>query len=240
MNKVYYDKKKDELWIKLLPWFEWILVDANAPEPLEKRYNIPCVNKCRLLKAKIVDDALINRVLMEGIRDVDRKEKRYFELLREWKGFIMVRVDITVEFNQFQERIRNEYIEFHRNREMSNKIALSDDTILIDNEKEQENTSDNEQPINHLDHDWDNRKYFLNNDEMPYLKWNKRYDRITRDVHILLERKLMHNFHVKLNCFEIVEQDGKRVLGNIFEFTHVIGDAFRLVCKTWNRIANNY
>ena len=97
-----YDKNKDELCITLLTWFGWILSDSNAPSPLEKRYIIPHRNKCRLIEAKIVDPGLIDKLRIEDIEDADRREKRYFELLREWKGYIIISVDITVEFNQFQ------------------------------------------------------------------------------------------------------------------------------------------
>ena len=55
LQKVYYDKEKDELRIKLLSWFKWILDDANAPLPLEKRYIIPHGNRSRLIEGKIVD-----------------------------------------------------------------------------------------------------------------------------------------------------------------------------------------
>ena len=218
LNKVYYDKEKDELCVKVVPWFEWILDDSNAPLPLEKRYIILHGNQCRLIEAKIVDPGLIDKLKMEHIEDVDKKEERYFELLREWKGFIMICVDITIEFNQFQERIKNEYIKFHG--------QIDENQVMNDNKQMKR----------------DNRKYFLNNDEMSYLKWNKKEDKITHDVYILLESKMVHSFDSKFNFFDTLEEDAEQVLENVFGFVYVPGSfdsACALVCKDWHRITQN-
>ena len=208
VNKVYYDKKNDQLSVKLLPWFRWILDDSNAPIPLEKRYIIPHGNECRLIEGKIVDPGLIDKVKMENIKDSNKKQERYFELLREWKGYIIISVDITDEFDQFQERIKDKYIEYHGN---NNSKAI----------------------------EWDNRKYFLNTDEMRYLKWNKKEDKITRDVYILLDSKRVYNFDAKFNFFDILTpRDAQRVLENIFAYAHPhdsFDNTLALVCKDWHR-----
>ena len=107
IEKVYYNKLKDELVIKAASWFEWVLEDENAPEPLEKRYYLPHGSECRLIEAQIVDPKLIDKVKMENINDVNEKEKRYFELLKEWKGFIQVSIDVTKEFDQFQQILKH-------------------------------------------------------------------------------------------------------------------------------------
>ena len=110
VNKVYYDKIKDELLLKTLSWYEWVLEDENAPEPLGKRYIVPHGNWCRLIQAKIVDSKLIDKVRQENIDDINVKAERYFELLKEWKGFIKVSIDITNEFDQFQQRLECDYL----------------------------------------------------------------------------------------------------------------------------------
>ena len=231
INKVYYDKQKDQLCLKLLSMFNWTLVDSNAPLPLEKRYIFSHGNKCRLINGKIIDPRLIDKVKMENIEDVDRREDRYFELLREWKGCIVICIDITVQFNQFQEKIKNEYIQFHRNHDDRVKYNDDDDDV-----------KENEQLINQIE--WDNRKYFLNNDEMPYLKWNKKEDKITHDVYILLESDKVYRFDSKLNFFDTLSpKHRKRVLKKVLKFLYVRGfvdNTVVLVCKRWHRIAQNW
>ena len=36
VNKVYYDKINDQLLVKTVAWYGWVLEDENAPEPFEK------------------------------------------------------------------------------------------------------------------------------------------------------------------------------------------------------------
>ena len=74
INKVHYDKENDELCVKLLAWFSWIVEDSNAPAPLENRYFIPHGNGCRLINAKIVNPGLIDKVKVENIKNVDRRK----------------------------------------------------------------------------------------------------------------------------------------------------------------------
>ena len=227
VNKVYYDKENDQLCIKLLPWFRLVLHDSNAPAPLKQSYIIANGNQCRLVTGKIVDCGIIDKVKMEGIEDVDKKKERYFDLLRKWKGFIQVCVDITVEFNQFQERIKNEYIQFHGNQKEMNWKKNELQLQIINDEIE-----------------WDRRQYFLNNNEMPYLKYNQKEDIITHDVYVLLDSKRVCNFDAKFDFFDtLTELHKKKLLENIFGFLHVdppgaFGAAF--VCKTWYRIAKNW
>ena len=163
---------------------------------------------------------------MEDIKDVNKKQERYFAILREWKGFIKVCIDITNEFDEFQEGIKNEYIDFHHHYQ-----SVNDDV------KETEN--DNMNKI-----EWDNRKYFLNGDEMPYLKYNKKEDMITYDVYVLLDSKMVHKVDSKFNFFDFVrELDEKRVLESVFSFIHVLGsfgDVLALVCRDWNRFEYNW
>ena len=54
--------------------------------------------------------------------------------------------------------------------------------------------------------EWDNRMYFLNHDEMGYLKWNKARDKITHDGYVLLESKNVHNFGAKFNFLICLQQ----------------------------------
>ena len=115
VNKVYYDKIKDELLIKISPhcnYRQLILEDVNAPPPLKQRYCLQHGSPCRFIDAKIVDPKLIDKVRRDN--DVEyqypnEKETRYFELLREWKGFIKVSIDITKEFNQFEQSLKHDY-----------------------------------------------------------------------------------------------------------------------------------
>ena len=232
VNKIYYDQEKDELCVKLLQSFRWIVDDTNAPAPLKKRYIIAHGNRCRLIAAKITDPKLVDKVRMENIKDLDRRTERYFELLREWKGFIIVCVDITAEFNQFQERIKNEYIEFH-----TQKQRVRDDVKDRGKEKEKEKKNMNEIK-------WDNRKYFLNSDKMPFLKYNKKEDKITHDVYILLNSKRVQNFDAKFNFFStLTPRDEKQVLEIIFAFVNVpwfLDNTFGLVCRHWHRLEQNW
>ena len=174
---------------------------------------------------------------MENIKDADRREKRYHELLKEWKGYIMVCIDITDEFNQFQERIGNEAHDHHYDQEMKKYPNFSDDV------KFNENGNGNKREELTKQIEWDNRNYFLSNDEMTYLKYNKKQDRITYDVYVLLESKRVYNFNAKVNLFDILKpRDKTRVLENTLEFVLVhdsSDDVFVRVCKDWHRIAQN-
>ena len=62
-------------------------LDSKAPTPLE--------NSILLYIEMNVDPGLIDEVKMENIKDANKKQEMYFELLREWKGFIILCVDIT-------------------------------------------------------------------------------------------------------------------------------------------------
>ena len=211
--------------------------------PLEKKYIISHGNQCRLTKGKIVDPGLIEKVRMENIKDVNRKQERYFELLREWKGYLMVCIDITDEFDQFQERIKTKYIEFHHNDQQMNKNqSISDDTKDRDKETKNENQQQNNVAMNQID--WDNRKYFLNNDEMPHLTHDEQEDRVTCGTYVLLDSKRVYNFNEKFNFFDtLTQKEEQSVLTNIFAFVGVREDfdnTLPLVCAAWHRFDQNW
>ena len=109
VDKVYYDKTKDELLVKTVSRYGWVLDDPDPPSPLKKRYYVPNSNPRKLSEAKIVDEKLIDTIKNENIQDASKKEARYFELLREWKGFIKISIDITKEFDEFQERLKHDF-----------------------------------------------------------------------------------------------------------------------------------
>ena len=216
VNKVYYDKVKDELLVKTVSWFRSTLRDKNAPSPLKKKYDVYHGSFCRLVEAKIVDSKLIDKVRKENFTDVNEKEKRYFELLREWKGFIRTSIDITKGFNQFQERLKDEYFGKNKNNQ-------------DENEKENE---------------WDNRKYFL--DELNYdSKTDKitRHSLMLLDSTRVYGYDTKFNYfdifgpgnfagyHVLTNMLEFVA--GQRGHGIVlFEEQKQLG----LVCKTWYQL----
>ena len=114
LKKVYYDRENDELCIKVLPWYELNFEDESVPKPLLKRYVIPNGNSYRLVKAVITDDKLIKKFEIIMIKDGKKKEEKYFELLKEWKGYIRVSVDITHVFNEFQEMLKNEVVKYRK------------------------------------------------------------------------------------------------------------------------------
>ena len=167
---------------------------------------------------------------MENIEDMNRREERYFELLREWKGFIMICVDITVEFDEFQERIKHEYIKFHLDEQMRKHELQS----MNDDAKKKD--------MNKIE--WDNRKYFLNNDEMPYLKHNIKEDKITRNVYVSLNSDKVHSLDADFNFFDILAETNRtRVLENILAFVCVPGsfdNPLSLVCKDWQRFEQDH
>ena len=79
---------------------------------------------------------------------------------------------------------------------------------------------------------------------MPYLKWNKKEDKITHDVYILLESDKVYRFDSKLNFFDTLSpKHRKRVLKKVLKFLYVRGfvdNTVVLVCKRWHRIAQNW
>ena len=200
VNKVYYDEIKDKLLVKMFPKYRWILYDSNAPPPLKTMYMISTGNRCRLIEAAISDPRLIDKVKNVNTND---KKRKYFELLRKWKGFIIVTIDITKEFDQFQERLKKEVISKNN----------------IESEFE-----------------WDNRKYFLNNKEMPFVKYNKKENKITYDIYTILDRKSIRNYNSKFNFFDILDgNEEPKILNNLFSFVIDIERrrTLRCVCKNW-------
>ena len=136
VNKVYYDKIKDELRVKMKRFFELILVDPDTPEPLEKRYNLPHGSPYKLVEGKLVEPKLIETVKMENINNANEKEERYYELLKEWKGFIKISVDITKEFDQFQQQLKSDFIRTGKDNELiewdDRKYFLNDINVVYD------------------------------------------------------------------------------------------------------------
>ena len=224
VNKVYYDKIKDELLVKIAPnGDEFILDDVNAPPPLKQIYYLQHGSPCRLIDAKIVDSRLIDKVRNDqSIEYPNEKEKRYFELLRKWKGFIQVSIDITQEFDQFQERLKHDYF--------SGITGIGN--------------SDHDE-IERVSFEWDNRKYFVNgvdDDGMPYLNYDKKKDKITHNRFVLLDSGQIHGCNEKFNFFNsfsnIDNDSEKEILMNVFSFVYC--DVYYLdftqlvyVCKKW-------
>ena len=211
VNKVYYDKIKDELRIKVLQkingWYRCVLDDENAPKPLDKRYDLPHGSLYRLMDAKIIDPRLVDKVQRESINDVNKKQKRYFKLLKKWKGFIQISIDITKEFDQFQEKLKKDYVDFYK----KNGTQVGDELMVKLN----------------------NRKYFMNG-----INYDKTKDKIIRNVYVLLDNKMIYHYDARLNLFDIfAAKQENMVTTKIFNF--VGRDEFdrcnvALVCKKWH------
>ena len=237
INKVYYDRLKDELLIKIIPSFELILDDPTAPAPLATRYSIPLGSPCRLVEAKITDPQLIKKVKMENIQYPGEKEKRYFELLKEWRGFIQVSIDITREFDEFQQRLKRMF--------MANETEFKPDKKNDSDSNDDDDDKDSHGQLT----EWDNRKYFLNdvNEGVPYLQYDEKEDKITHNIFILLDSKDVHHYHDRFNffdAFQMMSNDQEfKILMNIFSFVSadVLSDYVDVaqlarVCKNWYRI----
>ena len=189
LDKIHYDKTDDKLLVKMVPCFTCVLDDASAPQPLEKRYHLPCGSPCRLVEATISDPKLVDQVKMEKIEHGNEKERRYLELLEEWNGFIQVSIDITNEFDQFQERLKTQYIQYVN----MNGDDDGDDRININ---------------------WDNRKYFSND-----VHHDKKDDKITYTTYVLLDSEQIHKYDAKFNVFDVFAlADYTKIVTNVLQF----------------------
>ena len=155
----------------------------------------------------VSDPRLIHAIQEMEIEKVtpNDKKRQYFEFLRKWKGFIKVSIDITTEFNEFQERLKKEFV----------------------------SKDDNENDINEIE--WDNRKYFLNNKEMPFLKYNEKENKIMYESHVLLDSGNIQSYHSKFDFFKMVSSKQEReILSRIFSLLNDRQDTLRCVCTNWN------
>ena len=136
-------------------------------------------------------------------------------MLKEWKGFIQASIDITREFDEFQERLKRDYITMAEN-------------------------NCNRELVDHYGNElmkWDNRKYFLKD-----VNYDRKCNKIGRTVWILLDSKAIHDHDTKLNFFDIFQMQGDeeqtKILTLVFSFLCLdefpwLNAQFVLVCKKW-------
>ena len=210
LSKIYFNKNDKYLYVRVSPYLMCLFIDVNAPLPLKKQYFF-ATGKFTFYNAKITDEKLINQINndmnINDINNIDANiiKNKYFEILENWEGFIKVTFNITKEFNQFQQFIKN-------------KLILN----------------------NNNNNKFDNRKYFINNNEtcdMNWLNWNKDEDIIEYSEYVLLDSDFVTNYDSRENFFEILQdcgdQRGKEpLLSQILSFCN--GNEICLVCRLWN------
>ena len=234
LKKIFYDEKKDELHVKsrCVGW-TFVYKDSDAPAPLKNAYGQTFASKHRprLIDVIITEPDIIDigdELYRADINDIDDKKRNkkdiYFERLSKWKGFIKCTCDITDAFNEFQNRLKDEWIQSKRK---INMIKTQNSTIIDD------------------DHDdvlGNNRRYFtnFNGKDMPYLKWERRTNKIKHDYYLWSTSTVDYNYQLELS--DLLADQQNIILPKIFFYT-CTSDKEKLilerVCLQWQDILRN-
>ena len=95
-----------------------------------------------------------------NMKNVNERQKEYQKILlglTQIRGQIQVKIDITNEFNQFQDILRMDWMDYHNDK--NDKNNNNENNIINEGEYKQE--------------EWDNRKYFMNS-----VQWDKDTNKI--------------------------------------------------------------
>ena len=173
-----------------------------------------------LIDATITDPDVIDIDCFESKENtkemVMNKKEIYCQRLRKWKGFVRCKYDITKVFDEFQERLKDEF-EWNKR-----------------NQRETECMWD------------ENCRYFINANgkDMPYLHWDPKTKQTTTDAYLgyrhHINEVVLPNF--ELNCLDRLQlgEDKNILLLKMFDYTcHVDLHVFKWVCKSWNDILSS-
>ena len=241
LKHVYYDERKDELHVKNLV-NRWTLIfkDSDAPKPLKNAYCHTLASKQRPRVVDVIitepdiidiDDELYSDhnecnincndydvgmelgTKIKNEKKIDKKEI-YFERLSKWKGFLKCTFDITDVFNEFENRLRDEWIKNNNGKNTNiNKISIENGALL-----------------------GNNRRYFtnFNGKDMPYIKWERRTNRIKHDYYLWLNNIVDYDYQLTLS--DVLGEYKSKILSKIFFYTRASDQDARIlagVCREW-------
>ena len=217
LKKIYYDKEKDELCIRIL--FRRLtlrLFDSDIPVPLKNRYNVTFASPQR---PKLVDGVITEPGIIEKLEELEELEERekktdidkkemYFQRLETWRGLIRFTFDITNVFDEFQERLRED-LELNSNH------------------------------VNENDDSFSNRRYFVNSNgkDMSYLKWDRKKNKISYDCYADTYLSNIVDYDFQLKFLDRLGIHKRKILLRILNFgsdSDII--IFRCVCKEWENL----
>ena len=193
LEKIHYDEEKDELHVKILCQKEnLIFIDSDAPAPLKSIYPVPLGSDARprLIDVIITEPGVID-VDIDGDRDdaYVKKKDVYFERLQKWKGVIRCSFDITDIFNEFQERLKDEW-------------GLQDNRKYF--------TNGNGRDMRYVK--WDHQTNTIKCDY--YLGFNSNI--VEYDFQLnLLDRLGMHVMNILFEVFSFIHHDDQRILRGV-------------------------
>ena len=228
-QKVYYNQEKDELHVKLsLKHHMLMFVDSSAPPPLKSMYVavMGSLHRPRLVDAIITESRLIdidnddhddcdaNTRANSETKSMDKKVM-YFERLKLWKGCIRCTFDVTDVFNEFKQRLRDEWIQH------------------IDNKKDADGNYNNV--------DVDHGRYFSNFNttctDMPYLKYESETNRIKYDHYIGPNDYSVVKYDFQLSLFDRLGTHAKTIVFQMLRYLDGKDSRiFRRVCHEWDSI----
>ena len=137
------------------------------------------------------------------------KSKIYFDKLRNWKGHLRCKFDITIVFDEFQDRLRDEWNDMYGN--CKNTWPGIHRYFISLNEKDM---------------------------EFNTVTWDRKTNRITYNSYIgpiIHEPVVEHDF--SLNILDRLQQDRHKILVQIFLCSsHNDLYVFRGVCQGWNSL----
>ena len=235
LDKIYYDEDKDELQIKMVYTDAvTVVIDSDAPAPIHNAYRmtIGSQQRPRLFDAIITEPELININYNsnvgdefgsdENIMNID-KRKIYFERLEKWQGHFRCTFDITDIFDEFQERLKDEWNAYQNKRNV-NDIDIDDDVFQ----------------------DWPgNRKYFTNSNvndmSLNAIRLDGRRNRILCHDYICPmsdEMKFIVDHDFSLSISHRLGKNKNILLFHIWGYSGIDELICRLVCKEWNNIYN--
>ena len=237
-KKIFYKQEKDELHLKYLFKHLWLVfVDNSVSVPFKNTYAVlfSSSQRPRLIDAVITDPRLTNVGDSNKDEMKDRntdgeniklnKKEIYCQRLKKWQGFVKCTFDITQVFDEFQERLRDEWNEYHANNNNINNNKDNNDN------SNKANTDDN------IDEYWFcNRRYFtnFNRTDMPYLKWERETNRITYDYyfdHAFLDCNFELSISQRLGIYNV------KLLSMVFSYADAKDvPILRCVCHNWNHI----
>ena len=237
LENIHYDEEKDELHVKILYHQKEVVIfiDSDAPPPLKSTYRVTLGSDARprLIDAIITEPEVIDiDIDIDGDGDANgysggdsgcddddvkslKKKDIYFERLQKWKGVVRCSFDITDVFNEFQERLKNEW-EWHKKN--SNVCNISDDEWKFQ----------------------DNRKYFTNanGNDMEYLTWDHETNTIKCDFYLGFNSNTVE-YDFQFNLWDRLGMHLMNILFQVFSFIHNDDQhILRGVCHQWDAILN--
>ena len=216
VSKVYYNEIDKKMHVKLLvsSGFSLLFADRNAPAPFKQTYYHTFVtNKFR----RVIDSIITDPKAMIDINDSNdsddddiNMEKKYRDKLLQWQGFIRVSIDVTDQFNQFHQRLRDEWeIKRDDGYDVYCKPELYFDC----------KTS----------HQWWQGT--------QYIRRNRETNKISYDMYVLLDDAMVVPYDFTWNSFGNIIENRQKTLIKIFtSFDLKEMVMLQRVCKEWNHI----